>query len=485
MNLSTNLSVVDTQPQRPAALSASLDEADAVLRGASDPHPPATAAVNRRQRFNAQHQAEALDTWLRQLCETEPALDPIEILTALTRRLPKEVAAWTVLAQYQRKQGRRTEAVNAITRALAVRAKDLYAQRIYSAISHWAGTSKSNPEDTEAYLSTRHCPKPFEYFEISATGDVHVCCPSYLPVPIGNINESTAETIWESDIAVELRRSITDGSFRYCSRIHCGVIANRKLSPRQEQPAAAVTDTAHAAPPPKTVNLSHDRSCNLSCPSCRTEHYVAKKDEQDRLNRQLNESIMPILRQAEIVNITGSGDPFGSNHFRAVLRRINRRDYPKLRIDLKTNGMLWDERAWNELELSGLVRQAAISIDAARPDTYAIVRRGGDLARLRQNLAFIAKLRKAREITRLKLLFVVQALNFREMPDFVRLGEEFAADRIVFHMIRRWQSYSDKEFATHFIGSAAHPDHQEFLEVLQAPELARPNVELGNMRGYS
>ncbi len=71
------------------------------------------------------------------------------------------------------------------------------------------------------------------------------------------------------------------------------------------------------------------------------------------------------------------------------------------------------------------------------------------------------------------------------MPDFVRLGEEFAADRIVFHMIRRWQSYSDKEFATHFIGSAAHPDHQEFLEVLQAPELARPNVELGNMRGYS
>lgn len=459
------------------------DEAGAVLRGAKDTHPAATAEVNRRQRFDSRHQAEALDAWLRRLGEGGPAPDPIEILTELTRRMPREVAAWTVLAQRHREIGRRAEAVDAITRALALRPKDLYAQRLYSEIGFWAGTSKTDPDATEAYLADRFCPKPFEYFEISATGDVHVCCPSYLPVPIGNINESTAEAIWAADIAVELRRSVSDGSFRYCSRMHCGVIANRRLPPREE-PAPSTASTG-AAPLPKMVNLSHDRSCNLSCPSCRTEHYVAKKDEQDRLSRMLEESIMPILRQAEIVNITGSGDPFASNHFRSVLRRINRRDYPNLRIDLQTNGVLWDERAWEELELSGLVRQAVISVDAARPETYAIVRRGGHLGRLLQNLAFIRDLRKRREIKQLKLLFVVQALNFREMPAFVRLGEEFSADRVVFHMIRRWQSYSEKEFSRHFIGSAAHPDHQEFLELLRAPELAQPFVELGNMRCYS
>jgi MoaA/NifB/PqqE/SkfB family radical SAM enzyme len=462
-------------------------EAEAALRGAKDPHPPAIAEVNRRLRFNTRHRADALDDWLRRRCEGEPAMDPIEILTAMNRRMPGEVAAWTVLAKRQREMGRRAEAVHAITRALALRPKDLYTQRLYSEIGHWAGKSKTDPAATEAYLATRYCPKPFEYFEISATGDVHVCCPSYLPVPIGNLNETTAEASWASEIAVELRRSITDGSFRYCSRMHCGVIANRRLPPRPEPAVSAVTGNAPGRAPalPKMVNLSHDRSCNLSCPSCRSEHYVAKKAEQERLSRMLDESIMPILRQAEIVNITGSGDPFASNHFRSVLRRINRRDYPNLRIDLQTNGMLWDERAWNDLELSGLVRQAHISLDAARPETYAIVRRGGDLGRLLQNLAFIRDLRKRREITQLKLLFVVQALNFREMPAFVRLGEEYAADRVVFHMIRRWQSYSEEEFARHFIGSATHPDHAEFLDVLRAPELARPYVELGNMRGYS
>ena len=66
-----------------------------------------------------------------------------------------------------------------------------------------------------------------------------------------------------------------------------------------------------------------------------------------------------------------------SRHFRHILKRINRPDFPKLWIELQTNGLLFDRRAWHDLELEGLVRNVYISIDAARAETYGLIRRGG------------------------------------------------------------------------------------------------------------
>ena len=60
-----------------------------------------------------------------------------------------------------------------------------------------------------------------------------------------------------------------------------------------------------------------------------------------------------------------------------------------------------------------------VSVDAARQDTYEVVRRGGSFDRLCRNLDFLGGLRAERRIDLLRLDFVVQALNFREMPEFV------------------------------------------------------------------
>jgi hypothetical protein len=79
----------------------------------------------------------------------------------------------------------------------------------------------------------------------------------------------------------------------------------------------------------------------------------------------------------------------------------------------------------------------------------------------------------------------VQAKNFREMPEFVRLIRQFGATTIFFQMIRNWGTFTAEEFATEFIGNSLHPDHAEFLEVLKAPEFSLPHVWLGNMANYA
>lgn len=80
---------------------------------------------------------------------------------------------------------------------------------------------------------------------------------------------------------------------------------------------------------------------------------------------------------------------------------------------------------------------------------------------------------------------VVQAANFREMPEFVRLGQEFGADVVSFQMIANWGTFNEAEFEAEFIGSRSHPNHHELVEIVRAPELSLPIAQVGNILGYT
>ncbi|OBS53492.1 hypothetical protein A8B73_05380 [Methylosinus sp. 3S-1] len=337
-------------------------------------------------------------------------------------------------------------------------------------------------DETERYLRASFCDKPFRNLETSPSGFAYVCCSSWLPTPIGDIN-SGIDDIWFGRRARALRASILDGSFRYCSRVHCSEIANRNLPRRDSERATQImAEFASASPPtPKNVVLSHDRSCNLSCPSCRSENIVADKIKQAKLDEVTERLLVPMLRRAETVFVTGSGDPFGSAHFRRLLKRLITDEFSNLRVNLGTNGQLFDARAWRDLGLEGRVREVQISIDAARPETYSIVRRGGTFERLLANLEFIEGLRRSGVIESLHFSMVVQRLNFREMPDFVRLGRRFAADSVAFNMIRNWGTFSRAEFEQEFVGAATHPDFEELTRMLSDPILQPPYAQLGNI----
>ena len=255
-------------------------------------------------------------------------------------------------------------------------------------------------------------------------------------MPIGNFHRQKPEEIWNSAAAQAIRSSILDGTYRYCSRLHCTAIVNRRLPRRADlkdpyHREIVAQKLVRLERRPVRVLMSQDRSCNLSCPSCRTKLILAKKNEQDRLNEIFEAVILPLLRDARQVKITGSGDPFASGHYRYVLKRLSRREFPQLRVQLQTNGVLLDRRAWQELGLDGLVESVWVSIDAARPETYAIVRRGGSFGRLLQNFGFLGALRRQGQIRRLRLDFVVQARNFREMPDAVAIARAFGFDRSI------------------------------------------------------
>src|SRR4029077_17917476 len=169
------------------------------------------------------------------------------------------------------------------------------------------------------------CSKPFSWFEVSGwaapKGDVYLCCPTWLDTPIGNLQRQSVEEVWNGEVAQAIRSSILDGTFSFCSKTRCPFLqsvtapvepASDVTDPKMRQ---AIDDNLTILPwGPQEINCAFDKSCNLSCPTCRTERLI-ETDQADpirAIQKKLEREAVP---NAKFLYITGSGDAFGSPFF--------------------------------------------------------------------------------------------------------------------------------------------------------------------------
>lgn len=75
---------------------------------------------------------------------------------------------------------------------------------------------------------------------------------------------------------------------------------------------------------------------------------------------------------------------------------------------------------------------------------------------------------------------MVQAANFREMPEFVRMARSLGAEP-GFSIVRHWGHLEQKDFDALNVADPSHPGHPDFLTVLKSPELGGPGIDLGNL----
>lgn len=353
--------------------------------------------------------------------------------------------------------------------------------------------ARQKPDDPRFDLKGRFCAKPFENVDLLPGGGVHACCAVWQPEAMGNVYETRDwRDVWNGPMYQKMRQSILDGSYRYCNKLSCSFIQNDSL-PRHEQAAAddarweeIISEQLVEIPfAPRIVNLSYDRSCNLSCPSCRTEVLQANEPERQRMDEMTDRIVLPLLQDAELVTITGSGDPFGSKTFRRLLTRLGGLDYPNLQYNIITNGQLLTPEMWDQFpRFRERVRHIAVSVDAATPETYRKLRRGGELEKLLPNLRYIGEHREELGIEHYRLGFVVQKENFREMPAFVRLAKEVGANELQFQRLINWGTFSHEEYKDKAVCLPDHPLHAEFLEIMQDPIFEDPMLELGMLRAF-
>lgn len=351
-------------------------------------------------------------------------------------------------------------------------------------------TARGRPE--AAPKERLFCSQPFTRYEIlggGQRGEVFSCCQSWISKSFGNMSDQPVEEVWNSKDAQAIRRSILDGSFKYCRAVcpylqqHDGPV--QRVDEVEDPRMREVIEGKLTRLPfgPSDIICCFDQSCNLSCPTCR-RRVIMETGDADAIVDIQKRIEGEALADAKLLYITGSGDPFGSPFFRRWLQTMKRDSMPVLeRIHLHTNALLWTPRIWETIppEIRALIRSTTLSIDAASPETYAVNRRGGDFETLLERLAFIADLRRDGPLDYLEIHMTVQANNFHEMPAFVELGRRFGCDRVAFHQLLDWGSFTPEEFAARAVQRPDHPEHEAFLDMLVDPRLEDELAYLSNL----
>lgn len=319
------------------------------------------------------------------------------------------------------------------------------------------------------------CKFPFSFIEVFPNGDVYPCCPEYCHYYcFGNIYEKSIEEIWYSEKAVALRKRLLKDDNTVCNSAQCFCSTMDFLFADDE------VLYEENPPLPIAVKLSHDRECNCTCITCRDEIIRETDAGLEELNKKIETHFLPLLRNARVVCLSGSGDPLFSRHSRLLIRRIAEQ-YPSIRFALHTNGQLCTPSLLENLGIDKRLSHVQISIHAATPQTYERIVRGASWQKLMDNLSNLKYQLDSGRLRKLDLFFVVQSLNVAEITQFVELASRFDATAY-FWEYRYWGTTFGKDFDAVNVSSPAHSLHKTLVtELRKISQL--PNVRLSpNLR---
>ncbi len=333
------------------------------------------------------------------------------------------------------------------------------------------------------------CAVPFRHLHIYEDGYASFCCYSWQPHFIGNIKQNSIAEILQTAKAQKIRESVSFGDFKYCREDLCPALVTLKQQKSVLEPLRS--DKINTKNKKMTLYLNYDKSCNLTCSSCRNELIYYK---QKNIPASLGATHEAVLRNIKILlsdgydlglNITGSGDAFASELYSNLMNELAGEE--NIHFNLQTNGILMNEQNISP-ELQKKIRWINVSVDATTADTYAKVRRGGRWSVLLNNLQWMNE-----EIVRGSLEhlngwqwnFIVQEENYHEIPEFLDWALAFSSKpRIWFNLIDDWGHLPSKEFQRKAIWRSHHPQHQNFLEVLAQLPPEHSQIIYGNMLNY-
>lgn len=322
----------------------------------------------------------------------------------------------------------------------------------YTLRSMTRGKNYENPITNSCNMATRH-------ITVDQDSNCTLCaCDGWLPIPVGKISDfNSLEDVWDSPIAKMLQDDIEQKKFTWCAVENCG-ITQRSINKVQY-----------------SLNINIDDSCNLACPSCRRElrmleagpEFEQKVKDLDRILEWLENFDHPIT-----ISLGGGGDALAGRISRNLIK--NYRYNPKHTFRVNTNGLLLKKVVENS-SIQPAISVFSISVDAATAEVYEQVRRPGKWSVLMENLEWLYNNRGNSAVN---LNFVLQKTNYRDLLGFAELCQRFNFTGVVFPLID-WSTWNSKPvlnpdaytiangtFLDHNVADPAHPEHNDFIAVL-------------------
>lgn len=338
------------------------------------------------------------------------------------------------------------------------------------------------------YLKNKFCDAPWTFLTIGDSYTSQCCYTKKILPPLKNEDIYTS---WNSEDAVEVRKSILDGSFKYCKLDLCPHIQSNQLLNRTDVDEKfkniIKNNILKMNELPSYIHLCNDNSCNFNCISCRKEKHL-----NEHSNQWLNDNLLflnnlvKLIKKEDkdiIINITGSGDPFASLLYRTFLCSLDGEGIPNLKIGLQTNGSLLTPEMWNKIsKIHKNIHHILISFDAITEKTYNNIRYGGNWKVLLKNFyALLNNIQREELSLEIELSFVVQRKNYKELPSFIKFCVENNV-RPGLYLIYKW--YDSVYFDDAMVYKKEHPEYNQFIEVINSEEANKYNINWGNLTQF-
>ncbi len=289
---------------------------------------------------------------------------------------------------------------------------------------------------------------------------------------------------WSGEDWKEFRKSVTDGTFRYCQKNQCPNIVGGWLPKKSDCTGGWLQQILEGdldvIPPLEELHFSYDGHCNLKCPSCRLDIRTNTCEQIEKLNELYKKNLAPYMKKAKHLTLSGCGEAILSPHSKAVLQSFSREENPELVIELRTNATVLNSRTWEALgEGRHLIRHITASIDAATKESFEKLRYPAKWEMVLKSLKFVQSLRNAGEIDLFEFHVVISTENINQLYDIAQMAIEYDADAITYSKMINWREMPEEEYDEVNPFWSDHPRHEELQQELKRLEELRADIEAG------
>ena len=311
------------------------------------------------------------------------------------------------------------------------------------------------------------CKRALNFIQIiDELGNIRIC--SWMPDSVvGNILENDFMGAIQSPKAKCIRKKLSQQEYSRCQKDNCPYLANGTI-------ANNLVDMPEDAFYPEELHLAYEGKCNYHCTCCTSYKHMEQGRERDWSDNyaRIEEKIKDILPHVRILGSNGRGEVFASPHIMKVLASWQPlAPASKCRVELETNGSLFNEKNWKKIENLGKYNlHVYVTIMSFEEKVYQYL--SGTkmpISNIINNLHFIKQLRDQGIINYLELATVVQERNFRELPEFTRRClEEFGADLVRLRPIVPGGSQPIEVQWFADVRNPYHPYYEEYKEVMKS-----------------
>jgi sulfatase maturation enzyme AslB (radical SAM superfamily) len=282
-----------------------------------------------------------------------------------------------------------------------------------------------------------------------------------------------------SETAQKIRQEISQGRYFYCNNQICSFFKTIDPKIYQTQPV----DTApleltnslqnQVQQIPQNLIFDFDYTCNFQCPSCRTElinnnkHHIIRPINTD-ISYKIKHLIIDKIQLQPVEIRWCGGEPFISEVYLDLLEYIALGGKPNIKHIIQTNGSYLQKKSDLFKKLLPRLKELRVSFDAATADTYHKVRTNGQWNTLLENVRWAKEIIDTQQTkTKLSADFVVQADNYKEIPEFVDLCKSLGIEHISFQKMWDWGTWPKEIFNAKNIYNSAHPDYDELVAIFK------------------